>query len=590
MLLALLLLALGLGGCGGVSTNSKSQGSGYNPPARQEPVLPNSLNLHGCSSTTMGGEQLVSLCDPRLLKQAWDNGTLDERGDLEVRISGRKLRVASTPGLTQVLPDDGIGALLVPAKVTLEGRASDGSYLHISARSEQPDHVAFGEALFRHLGLADGGVATLDVKLDKAGAVTFVLRRPDGSTLAPLRVSHLEGPGPNVDLAQLPTHYADSPVQGTRTYVAAINARDGKTICQLWTDEVRQHFHDAHTPCWALATGWIDYGSESDSPAFERLELLELGKPFERTSRGVSFTGVPVTLRSHLRASRYSNKHVTRDSHSTIWFRHTANGWRMAKDPVFTGSRDPDAPPGAETATTPPASTPSKPSRQELERAAKRAKQERAREAKAKAAAAAREAAAWASTRVDFRGGVACYGHQVHVVDRASDAVAQGAASTASAAAKALRRAVEIRSVSMAVAGRHVCFAASFAGQPFAIRRRDVSVDLGLGFTYMTKSSLQQAGFNMETNEVLRNGRTYAGLGSGQPPQPAATHAEIRGNTVRVDFDLDSGFPALSPSQLANLSWGLSITVTQLRSAATPTNFFDQVPNDPNAGAPVATP
>jgi hypothetical protein len=57
-----------------------------------------------------------------------------------------------------------------------------------------------------------------------------------------------------------------------------------------------------------------------------------------------------------------------------------------------------------------------------------------------------------------------------------------------------------------------------------------------------------------------------------------------------VDFDLDAAFPLLAPSQLANLTWGLSVTVAQYRSGATPTLFVDEVPNDPNAGAPVATP
>jgi hypothetical protein len=589
-LLPLPLLVVALAGCGGASTHSESSGSGYRPPPRQHAVLPDSLNIHGCSSTTMGGENLISLCDPLLLKRAWENGTLNERGDLDVRISGRKLRVASTPGLTQVLPDDGIGSLLVPAKVTLEGHASDGSYLHISARSEKLEHVAFGEALFRHLGLGHGGVATIEVKLDDHGAVEFMLRLPDGRTLKPLRVSHLEGPGPSVELPQLPDHYADTPAQGTRTYVAAINARDGTTICQLWTDDVRKRFGDEHTPCWALATGWIDYGSESDSPVFKRVELVDVGTPFERTSRGITFAAVPISLRSHLRESLYSSKQVTRDSRSTVWFRHTSHGWRIAKDPFFTASQDPDAPPGTVAATTPPPSPPAKPSRQELEQAATRAKEERAREARERAASAARQAAAWASTGVDFSSGVACYGHQVHVRDPASDAVVQGTASTASAATKAFRRAAEIRSVSMAIAGRHVCFSVTFGGQPFGIRQRQVSVQVGLGLTYMTKVSVRQAGFNMEKNLVLHNGLTYAGLGSGQPPQPSATHAELRGNTLLVDFDLDSGFPPLVPSQLGNLTWGLGVTVGQYRPGATPTLFFDQVPNDPNAGAPVATP
>jgi len=106
----------------------------------------------------------------------------------------------------------------------------------------------------------------------------------------------------------------------------------------------------------------------------------------------------------------------------------------------------------------------------------------------------------------------------------------------------------------------------------------------------MTEADVQQPGFNLERNLVLHNGLTYAGLGGGEPPQPSATHAELRGNTLLVDFDLDSGFPPLAASRLANVTWGLSVTVARYRAGAAPTLYFDQVPNDPNAGAPVATP
>jgi hypothetical protein len=582
-LLPLLLLALA--GCGGASTRSESPASGYQPPPRQHPVLPDSLNIHGCSSSTMGGENLVSLCDPLLLKRAWESATLNQRGDVDVRIAGRKLRVASTPGLTQVIPDDGIGSLLVPAKVTLAGHASERSYLYIKARSDKPEHVAFGEALFRHVGLEHGGSATIDVELDEHGAVRFLLRRPDGRTLKPLRISHMEGPGPTVDLPRLPDHYADAPTQGVHTYVAAINARDGTTICQLWTDEVRKRFGDEHTPCWALLTGWIDYGSESDSPVFERLELVSAGKPFKRTSRGIAFSGVPVRLRSHLRESRYSTRQETRDGQSTVWFQHTSVGWRIAKDPFFTPSDNPDAPPGS-AAETPQPSPPAKPSRQELERAKRAAREAEAGAARQKAAERARERGAWAAALVRLHAGtVACQGREVRVVDAASDVLVQGLASGQGS----LRTAADIRSATFAVAGRHVCFSVSFARQPVGTRQRAVGVEVGLGLTYQTRTpqSVQQAGFGIGTNVYRRDGLIYAGFGGVSPPQPAGTHAELRGSTLLVDFELDSDFPSLRPAQLANLTWGLDITVSEYRDGGVPTNFHDQVPNNPQPDAAV---
>lgn len=589
LLLPLLLLGLALAGCGNASMLSGRLATGYRPPSRQHPVLPDSMNIHGCSSSTMGGGNLLALCDPVLLQRAWENHTLTRRSDVDVRIAGRKVRIASTPGLTQVVPDDGIGSLLVPAKVTLEGKASDGSYLYISARSQKPEHVAWAEALFRHLGLDHGGVATIDVELDDDGAVRFVLRRPNGSTLEPLRVSHQEGPGPRVALPSLPDHYADTPKQGARTYVAAINARDGKTICQLWAADVRNRFGDEHTPCWAMATGRIDYGSESDSPIFERLELLDVGKPFERTSHSVAFTGVPVIVRSHYRESRYSAKQQTRDHRSTVWFRHTAEGWRIAKDPFFMPSDDPDAPPGPSAAPAHEPSPPAKPSRQELQRAARLAKKARVRAAREKAAEEARQAAAWAEVLVPFdRGSVACRGREVHVADAASDVLVQGAGLPA----RALRAVADIRSVSLAIAGRHVCFSVSFARQPFGTRQRRIGVELGLGLTYQTRTpvSVHQVGFGVETNTSLRNGLTYAGIGAGSPPLPAATHAELRGNTLVVDFDLDTSLPALRLSQLANLTWGLDVSVVDDRAGEAPVVFHDQVPDNAHPAAAVASP
>jgi hypothetical protein len=289
----------------------------------------------------MGGT-LLAVCDPILLEKAWENHTLTRPGTLHVSVAGRKVRAASTPGLTQVIPDDGIGSLLVPAKVTLSGRASDGSYLYISARFHSAEHVAWGEALFRHLGLAHGGTTTIEVKLDH-GAVAFAVRRPDGSLLVPLRRSHFEGPGPHVPLPALPPHYADTPEQGVRTYVAAINARDGRTICELWSARLRVRFSDDETPCWAAATGLIDYSSESDSPVFQQLELLEVGSRSTQTNNGTAYTGVAVRLRKHQLEQRYSTSSEVRDLDTKVWFRKTPAGWRIAADPFF-GAAESGAP------------------------------------------------------------------------------------------------------------------------------------------------------------------------------------------------------------------------------------------------------
>jgi hypothetical protein len=198
------------------------------------------------------------------------------------------------------VPADGIGTLMVPAHVTLRGNASDGSYLYLQAASIEPEHYATGQALFRGLGMSHAGTATLDVWLE------------DG----------------RVD------HYADSPKQGLDTYMAALNAEDGKTLCRLWTPDVRARFTRDRYPCWATVSALIGYGGESDSNVFQRAELVRADGTYERNLYGLTFTAAPVTIRSYSRESRYSDKIVTADERTVIWFRKTTEGWRIAKDPL----------------------------------------------------------------------------------------------------------------------------------------------------------------------------------------------------------------------------------------------------------------
>ena len=777
LILPLLLLAIASAGCGGSSPSSSP--SAYRAPPRQVTVLPDSLDLDGCSSTTMGGG-LLAVCDPVQLKRASLDHTLTKRGGLEVEIAGRRIRVGSNSGLTQVVPDDGIGSLLVPAKVTLRGTAGDSAYLYIRAISHKPDHLASGEALFRHLGLGHGGTTTIDVELEN-GVVRFALRRPDGRLVEPLRLSHVEGPGPRSKVPRLPDHYADTPEQGVRTYIGAVNARDGKTICELWTKDVQARFADERTPCWATATGLIGYGSESDSQIFQRTELVRVGTPFSRASHGVTFTGVEVTLRSHFLESRYSRKTETRDARTMFWFRHGDDGWRIAKDPLFSNDtasppdptaarraaqarereqrqqrearrrslvrmgpaqtcpgtrmslRDPaedtrlssdrsseGARPSASsdmvaaslslkgrmvcfTVTTRgapltaselirldllyvpsgtarngasfeidndypradglhaglldpslrpevlnptevrigvagrtlsasfplPASFPT-PRRDRLNRfgwklwtrsqlgsekltvydsaedgftaeklSAALAAAARLKAARAKAAELARQSAAWAPALVHFdRGSVRCPGRQVRVADSASDVRVQRLAPSKSSLEAALGASADIRSASLAVAGRHVCFSVSFARQPFGRRQRRLAHELGLGLTYKTRTApyLRETSFVMETNVHVQDGLSYAGIpvgGGATHPLPAGSHFELHGNTLAVEFELEPGFPDIGPAQLSSLAWALSFNIIDYRSndpsATTHVGFYDVVPNNPDgSGASVA--
>jgi len=77
----------------------------------------------------MGGG-LLAVCGPVLLKRAYDDDdddddhALNKPGTLEVAVAGRKLRIGGNAGLTQVMPDDGIGNLTAPASNRCDATSS----------------------------------------------------------------------------------------------------------------------------------------------------------------------------------------------------------------------------------------------------------------------------------------------------------------------------------------------------------------------------------------------------------------------------------------------------------------------------------
>src|SRR5439155_16761713 len=119
----------------------------------------------------------------------------------------------------------------------------------------------------------------------------------------------------------------------------------GKTICQLWTPDVRARFGNQDSPCWAVVTGLIGHGEESYSRIFQGAVLLNVGHTNERARYGVTFTAVPITIRAHYLTSRYSGETETSDQKAIIWFRHPDDGWRIAKDLFSASSEEAYVPP-----------------------------------------------------------------------------------------------------------------------------------------------------------------------------------------------------------------------------------------------------
>jgi hypothetical protein len=496
----------------------------------------------------MGGTLLV-VCDPVLLQKAWENHTLTQRGSLHVEIAGRKIRVGSNPGLTQVIPADGIGSLGVPAKVTLRGTASDGSELYIRAFSLKPDHYATGEALFRHLGLAHGGTATIDVQLE-GGRVAFEFRRADGSDLAPLRSSHVDGPGPQAELPRLPDQYADTPQQGVRTYVAALSGHDGKTICELWTADVRALWVHEDYPCWAAVTGLLSIGGENSGP-LQRVELLEVGKTYSRKSYGVSFTAVPVTIRTHIGTSPYLTKAETREAHTTIWFRKTDDGWRIAKDPLSAGSEDASAPPDPYAAQH-----------------AKQAEQRKER----------KQQSLRRRSLVRLRPALSCPRVALTLEDGAYDPEAPG---------RRLPAGSDIVAASVAPSGRRVCFSVTFRGRPLTGSQR---ISLSLLSTPSDTAARRSASFRIDhdypTADGLHAGLLDSSLGV-DATRPAQARVAVKGNRLSASCALPSYFPTVRRRARAQL--GLTMLVTgRLRNDAVYASDSAEAGRTPNSIAAAA--
>jgi hypothetical protein len=463
----------------------------------------------------MGGG-LLAVCDPVLLQREWTSDTLREPRTLDFDIVGRNLRVGGSAGLTQVMSADGIGTLSVPARVTLRGKATEGSYLYIHAASVQPEHYATGEALFRGLGLSHRGTATIDVQL-QASRVTFVFRHAGGGELKPLRWSHVEGPGAGKELPPLPEHYADTPKQGLKTYVAALNARDGKTLCRLWTPDARARLTRDPYPCWATATTLIDYGGDSGSPVFQRTELLKVGRTFERGREGVTFTAVPVTLHTYYLESKYSDKHVTSEDQVTVaWFRKTSDGWRIAGDPFFFSGQSAAVPPDPYAA--------------QHAREAEELKKKQLRLARRR-------------SLVEFRKVPPCPTPALVLHDRLGD-VLQGPPSAAPRGRARTRAASDIVRSSLALGERRACFSVKFQARPLTGPQQ---IRLGLSYTPVgSPAPRAYVEFGVENDLPIADG-LHAGLSS--PPSgagalaPAGARLGVRSKTLTAWFRLPSDFP-----------------------------------------------
>jgi len=535
--------------------DSSGEPSAYRPPRLQTPVLEDSLSITSCANAMRG--TILAICDPTLFKRSYETGRLRRRGDMRVAVSGRRVRVGSTPYLTQVSPDDGSGLGLVPgSKVTLSGRASAGSYIYLRASSLRPGYVAYGEALFTRLGLDHGGKATIRVRLEN-GRLRYDFRRPDGSMLTPVRATLVAGPGPRGKLPPLPAHYADTPQQAVKTYVAAINAHDGKTICRLFLPSVEAQLVARHDPCWLVVRGHIGYGEEGSTPLFQHATLDRIGKSYTRESEGIAFTALPIDVRLRYRSQRYSSTFRKIELHDIAWFERTDAGWRLAKpSESLYASFSGNVPADVLDVPAPAAAL----RRHEAEVNQEQEQAQRMRQARRRA-----ERATLVHPR---RGRVPCHGKLAVVEDPVGDVEQTSPPKPAQRRAAArLARHADLVSVRVAVAGRDVCLGMTFREAPV--------YELASLFLFLKRPRSPVVETIFELGWV--QGRLHAGTGFGPPELETPAHARVAvdGSTVWASFELPAEMPALRPRDLEFVRWALTVNAA-LRSPSSRPILLDQ--------------
>lgn len=346
-----------------LASGGGSGATGYRPPRPPAgSVLAYTISPHACESWLRG--LLVGTCDPDLLQRVYDNHQMNEPSKVHVTVTGRTVSGGGNPALTQWRPGDGNGLGVQPGQtVTITGPVSAGSYLYLRADNHKADVYASGEALFSRLGLEHGGTATVAVSLE-GDQLRYLLHRPDGSTGSPVAIAGRGGPGVAVRIADVPAGYADNPEQAARTYIAAANARDGRTICELFNATVQGKYQSVDAgqqmPCWMLVSAFIDFSGENADRTFQSELLTKIGIAKEQTVAGHWYVGVPLTLDVRFRradgASTIARPQLRQTLQDMLWLEKDNRGrYRVAKPSLAlmaAGSvgrarnADPLAPPG----------------------------------------------------------------------------------------------------------------------------------------------------------------------------------------------------------------------------------------------------
>jgi hypothetical protein len=119
-----------------------------------------------------------------------------------------------------------------------------------------------------------------------------------------------------------------APSAVARSYYAAYNTKDGRTMCRLFTAELNRWFTHMpgmrqNLPCSKIATAFIGYGEESDTPLFSHVKILAISQRIDDDS-------AQVTVKA-----RFDYKHFPKPVHVVFSDRlHLAKrggSWQVAK-------------------------------------------------------------------------------------------------------------------------------------------------------------------------------------------------------------------------------------------------------------------
>jgi hypothetical protein len=459
---------------------------------------------------------MVGVCDPGALPAVYEKHELDGSGGLDVTVAGRVVRAAGNRALTQVVPTDGMGDFVpIGRQVSLTGVASRGSVLYLRAGAMNRRLVAYGEALFTRLGLEHGGTATVIARV-RAKTVSFALRRPDGTVAVPAAVTGIAGPGVGVPQAVLRDGYADSPPQAAATYVRAIEARDGETICALLEPQARHALtRGSTTPCWYLLHGLIGARlHENDPTQFSHMHVRSLDVGNERTIAGHRYRDVHLSLAVTYDPAPSGTRQARRLT-DVVWLEQLRGQWRIAK-PSAALSYAMGATGAAQQTLAPPDPLAA----------------EKAARARARTAAATRRAAARSLVTPQQRP-PQCSGTRTTVADRRGDSFVTRAGAPVSARVLALLGGqADLTAASFEFGTTSACVTFTLARPP----SRPVVLELQL----TTKKSRLYS-FWVEF--------TRAGIRAGRPLRPGVLDANdvkvgIHGTTVTARFPLHAPIPA----------------------------------------------